>query len=197
MKKLSSPPLTGSLSEYEGSTNQRQAEYATERARLLFGCYRRGDANDPDTYAAAVAAVLSEYSADCIRSVTDPRTGIQSTSQFLPTVAEVKAACEEYMAPVRRDQERERRYAATRALLVAPVLSKYEEAKLASATKSWLERTDPKAQQLAGEQRKPFPAIPPAQLRAMAGDQWDKIPNVKDYDFSKPNGGLPIKKDAE
>ena len=40
------------------STNQRLS-YATDRAEVLFGCYRRGDANDPDRYVTAIAAVLT------------------------------------------------------------------------------------------------------------------------------------------
>ena len=64
-----------------------------ERAALLFGCYRRGDANDPDTYVAAVAAVLSLYEPDIIREATDPRTGIQTAEKFaafMPNAGELK-----------------------------------------------------------------------------------------------------------
>ena len=35
------------------STSPHQAAYAAERARMLFGSYRRGDANDPTLYVAA------------------------------------------------------------------------------------------------------------------------------------------------
>jgi hypothetical protein len=68
---------TGSSTSSELSTNQLQQRisYASGRARLLFGQYRTGEANDPDTYVAAVAAVLSEYPMETIRHVTDPRTG--------------------------------------------------------------------------------------------------------------------------
>lgn len=65
----------------------------------MFGCYRRGDANDPDTYVAAVAAVLSRYDAETIKNVTDPFGGIPSRKtengwSGLPDVADVKEACE-------------------------------------------------------------------------------------------------------
>ncbi len=73
----------------------------------MFGCYRKGDANDPDAYVGAVAAVLSEYPAETIKFVTDPRTGIPSRVDWMPTVGEIKRACEEHYGPVRRAIERE------------------------------------------------------------------------------------------
>lgn len=82
-------------------------EFAAERAQLLFGCYRKGDANDPKTYVTAVAAVLADYPAETIRFVTDPRTGLPSRGEWMPTVGEVKRACEDHYGPVRRAMERE------------------------------------------------------------------------------------------
>jgi len=64
---------------------------------MLFGCYRRGDANDPETYVRAVSAVLSTYDADLIREVTDPRTGIMTTEKhmtFMPNAGELKVYCD-------------------------------------------------------------------------------------------------------
>lgn len=60
----------------------------------MFGCFRKGDANDPETYTAAVAAVLSEYSVEVIQRVTDPRTGLPRTNKLMPNPAEVGEACE-------------------------------------------------------------------------------------------------------
>lgn len=74
-------------------------------AKVLFGCYRMGDANDPEIYTQAVVAVLSDYPDDVITRVVDPRKGLPSRQQFLPTVAEVKAACEEIYQPIRRRME--------------------------------------------------------------------------------------------
>src|SRR5260370_1058576 len=56
--------LTISVEKLPASMAQqtRISEYATERARLLLGCYRTGDANDPATYVAAIAATLARYS---------------------------------------------------------------------------------------------------------------------------------------
>lgn len=64
---------------------------------MLFGCYRRVDANDPDIYVAAIAAVLAIYDADMIREVTDPRTGIITSEKymsFMPSVGELKNYCD-------------------------------------------------------------------------------------------------------
>lgn len=72
---------------------------------MLFGCYRRGDANDPETYVAAIAAVLARYDTDLIRDVTDPRTGIMTTEKFMtfmPNVGELKVYCDGVAA--RRDR---------------------------------------------------------------------------------------------
>jgi hypothetical protein len=79
------------------STSPHHAAYAAQRAKLLFGCYRRGDANDPDTYVAAVAAVLSRFDPDLVREVTDPNTGIQTTEKymsFMPNAGELKVYCD-------------------------------------------------------------------------------------------------------
>jgi hypothetical protein len=62
-------------------------------AKLLLGCYRIGDANDPEIYTAAVMAVLAEHPEDIMRAVVDPRAGLPARSQWLPTVKEVRDAC--------------------------------------------------------------------------------------------------------
>jgi tryptophanyl-tRNA synthetase len=54
-----------------------------------------------------VAAVLAEYPEETIRYVTDPRTGIPSRVDWMPTVGEVKRACEDHYGPTRRALERE------------------------------------------------------------------------------------------
>lgn len=71
----------------------------------MFGCYRKAEASDPEIYAAATAAVLSDYTQDIVDFVTDPRTGLPVTSKWLPSVFEVKAACEEraeFLAKIER-----------------------------------------------------------------------------------------------
>lgn len=80
------------------------AAYAAERAQMMFGCYRKGDANDPETYTAAVAAILSEYSPDVVQRVTDPRTGIPRRMKFMPNPAEVSEICDEVKALIKAEK---------------------------------------------------------------------------------------------
>lgn len=69
----------------------------------MFACYRKDDANNPETYCAAAAAILGDgYSREIVDYVTDPRTGIPSRLKFLPTVAEIRDACDARAAFVDR-----------------------------------------------------------------------------------------------
>jgi len=104
---VSMPALTGSSPASATSIQAVSSpELAASRAKLMFGCYRKGDANDPDTYTAAVAAVLGLYPGEVVARVTDPRTGLPGRSNVLPTVAEVRAACEELVRRETRVHER-------------------------------------------------------------------------------------------
>lgn len=90
----------------------RQAKisaYATERARLLLGCYRSGDANDPETYVAAIAAMLAHYPEQIITDVTHPVSGLPSQKSWLPTVKEVRDACEDQVEHDRNIRARQQR----------------------------------------------------------------------------------------
>lgn len=107
-------PISQSLQQLIESSNEcvpstdllrkTDAETAVSRAKILAGCYRKDDAADPETYSAALAAVLAEYPPDIVRRVTDPRTGLPSRQQWLPTIKEVHDACDEL-------DQRERRFA--------------------------------------------------------------------------------------
>lgn len=100
-------PLTVLPTRSEVSTPDPMVltKYAAERARLLLGCYRKGDANDPDTYVAAITATLARYPEDIIRDVTHPASGLPIQKDFLPTVREVYLACEAIDGPRRRRAE--------------------------------------------------------------------------------------------
>jgi hypothetical protein len=108
MEKLATSlmPQTGSSSGLPTLTRpQTNPGYAAERAKILFGCYRRGEANDPDTYVAAITAVLAEYDTETIKHVTDPRTGLPRKTNFLPTIPELDKACVEHANFVRSRDE--------------------------------------------------------------------------------------------
>jgi len=112
-QETSFKPLTVSSTRSALSTPDpsRITEYATQRARLLLGCYRKGDANDPDTYVAAITATLARYPEDVVRDVTHPATGLPIQKDFLPTVREVYLACEAIMVPRREAEARDQRRA--------------------------------------------------------------------------------------
>jgi hypothetical protein len=81
---------------------QNSQPYAASRAGLMFACYRKAEATDPEMYAAAVTAVLSDYPQEVIDYITDPRTGLPVKSKWLPTVFEVKQACDEHQEYLRK-----------------------------------------------------------------------------------------------
>lgn len=83
---------------------------------MIAGCYRRGEAEEPEIYIAALAAILSSYPEAVVARVADPRTGVAGKSQFLPTVAEVRHCCEIEMKPIRDEMRRE----ASRKFVEAP-----------------------------------------------------------------------------
>jgi hypothetical protein len=101
-------PLTISVEKLPASMGQQEAisSYAADRARLLLGCYRTGDANDPETYVAAIAAILARYPMWVITSVTHPASGLPSQKSWLPTVKEVTDACLAALAPVAEREAR-------------------------------------------------------------------------------------------
>lgn len=90
-------------------------------------------------------AILENYSEMVVRLVTDPWRGLPGKLKWLPSTAEVREACEAEMAPIRREEARQRQYAATRALL-APVASSAEEQERIAAGLAEL------AKELRGEQ---------------------------------------------
>lgn len=149
-----------------------------ELAKLLLGCYRTGDANDPAVYSGAVIAVLSDYPLDVIRAVVDPRTGIPSKSKWLPTVAEIKEACEAIEGPRRAAARRERAEQAQldeRMLLEAPRAERptYDELKARCAAEGLI---------IGGRGMARVPAVDVAAFQEAHGitkEQWDAIPNAK------------------
>lgn len=118
--------------------------YCLKRTQMLFSCYRKDEAHDPETYCAAVAATLSEFDRQVVDYVTDPRTGLPSESKWLPNIAEVRAACvHEAGRRTRLAQPSVKDRLA--AYKPPPPRSPEEEAKAAASASAWLNRTDPRA----------------------------------------------------
>lgn len=75
-------------------------------ATLLFRSYRTTGADTPESFLAAIVGMLERYHPDVVRAVCDPVSGLPSRSNFLPSVAEVRTACEEALNPVKRAEQR-------------------------------------------------------------------------------------------
>ena len=110
-KPESFKPLTISVENLPASMARQEnlTSYAAARAKLLLGCYRTGDANDPATYVAAITAILARYPEEVITAVTHPATGLPSKSGWLPTIKEVGDACNQAIEPIRQNELRLKR----------------------------------------------------------------------------------------
>src|SRR6185312_14188698 len=99
LNQQSFKPLTISAEQLPASMARNEAltSYAASRAKLLLGCYRTGDANDPATY---VAAITARFPEEIITAVTHPATGLPSKKGWLPTVKEVHDACLDAHQPI-------------------------------------------------------------------------------------------------
>jgi hypothetical protein len=69
---------------------------------MLFGAYRADQYADPDGFMVQLGMVLEQYSDDIVVYVTDPRTGIQRSIRWPPTIAEVVSACDARNAELQR-----------------------------------------------------------------------------------------------
>jgi hypothetical protein len=61
---------------------------AVKAAKQLVGSYAHMKPGDPDTFIAAISAVLAQYPLGVVNECCDPRTGIARTAKFL-SVAEL------------------------------------------------------------------------------------------------------------
>lgn len=84
---------------------------------MLLNSYRGGTAADPDTYVSAIASLLTTYPEQIVCLVTDPRTGIAGKIKWLPTVFEVREACEREMYVIREEERRAKRREETNKIL--------------------------------------------------------------------------------
>lgn len=86
----------------------------------MMDCYRATLApQGPDTYIAAAVALLTRYPNHVIVAVTDPVTGIPSKMKWLPTLADIKEACDALMpsAEIAKMQKQAREQIAERETL--------------------------------------------------------------------------------
>ena len=86
-------------------------------ATMMLGCYRASETSDPEMFMAGVAGVLASYPEAIARQVCDPRSGLPAHSKWLPSIAEVREACDRAMAPLLAADRRAAESAKTRSIL--------------------------------------------------------------------------------
>jgi hypothetical protein len=69
-------------------------DYASKAATAIMRFYPKNDAQDPEAYMLAMAAIMSEYPRGVLDLIKDPRTGIARRLKFLPRLAEIAEACD-------------------------------------------------------------------------------------------------------
>ena len=82
-------------------------------ATRLFGYYRASEANDPETFIAGATVTLARYPEAVVRNICDPVRGLPSTAKWLPSIAEIREACEQAMAPRYAEERRQNERAHT------------------------------------------------------------------------------------
>jgi hypothetical protein len=66
---------------------------------MLFGCYRASEANDPKIFVAAAAAILEQYPPNIGHAVCSPIGGLPAALKWLPSIAEIREACDARQPP--------------------------------------------------------------------------------------------------
>jgi hypothetical protein len=100
------PPAIGAAAPSTPSA-KCDAGWVASRIEMVLAAYRRDDYADPLGFVTQLGVVLEKYPEWVVRHVTSPDTGIQRTSKFPPSIAEMVAACDELHGPELRRAERE------------------------------------------------------------------------------------------
>ena len=116
---LVEPPRDLPKSSIKANSHSRLDRlWCLSQAKLIAGCYRRDEAQNPETFAAALAIVLGDYSAKVVEYATDPRTGVITRYPMgLPNVGQIKEFCDGVVTR----QERLERYDGLRPVASQPV----------------------------------------------------------------------------
>ena len=83
---LSSPPSQPQPTELDKS-------WVLSRIEMIMAGYRKADYHSPEAFMMQVAMNLMKYPKDIIEYVSAPTTGIQTRSQWPPSLAEIVNAC--------------------------------------------------------------------------------------------------------
>jgi hypothetical protein len=83
--------------------------YCQMKAQAICGCYRRDEAQNPETFAAALAIILADYPKDIVDYACDPRTGVITAFPMgLPNIGQIK----QFLDDTQNRQARMQHYAA-------------------------------------------------------------------------------------
>lgn len=169
---------------------------ATSCANGLLGCYRRGDAADPESYVGALVVVLMAYPEQVARRVTHPAGGLPGTSTFLPSVAEVRVACEAEMKPIyealRQKQIREEN---AKLLGPVPLLTEVERERRATFIAGWRRDVMARLGTRETDARK-LPAGSPERAALMAEIEADMQRSVRAFDEADAAARAPVKRES-
>lgn len=88
-------------------------EWATRKVNLLFGSFKKSDADDPETFTAGCLRLFTAYPREVVEHVVDPMTGLAGKEDWVPSLAKVKAALEARASQLARQREREDHRATT------------------------------------------------------------------------------------
>jgi hypothetical protein len=92
---------TNSLQSYQGM-DPIKVQALTVAAKRLFSQFKTDATVEPKTYLVAVIELFSHYSPEVVMTVTHPFTGMASKQNWLPTIFEIRKACDEANAPAPR-----------------------------------------------------------------------------------------------
>lgn len=110
MKQLAaSVPQPSALQNRDSDLALSREVYCLRAVRVMYACWRKTDAFDPEIFAAGAGAVLAEYSLDIVDLVCDPRTGLPSKLQFPPTIKEIRDSCDSIISIRKEHADRDKR----------------------------------------------------------------------------------------
>lgn len=84
----------------EATSPSSQDPFFRQQVKILMGQYRTDSAHDPEMYAAALAALFSDYPKNVIEFACDPRTGMSSEYKFVPQIYEAREFLNRCMAQI-------------------------------------------------------------------------------------------------
>lgn len=165
-------------------TSRCSPEVVSDCARMLVGSYRRNDAEDPALFIRAAATVLAAYPEQVVRKVTHPAFGIPSKLKFLPSIAEIRDACEEAMKPIYAEAREEKLKAERAHRLPPPVVTAEQRER---ATRKWYDEIRPSMIPAARQTETREQAIDKLMgIAGMSAEDFAKIPDAPDRSTFKP-----------